>query len=102
MRRLLPGRLLDRILRGLELNSGVDDIARRTGIDAADVARIERLVRRSEHKRHAPLVASVCRLTVADPTSAEDAFQATFLILLAVAQAFRVGIALRADSEEIV
>ncbi len=33
-------------------------------------------------KRYAALVASVCRVTVNDPTSAEDAFQATFLILL--------------------
>jgi len=32
--------------------------------------------------RYAPMVANVCRLTVADPTSAEDTFQATFLILL--------------------
>lgn len=33
-------------------------------------------------QRYAPMVASVCRLTVADVSSAEDAFQATFLILL--------------------
>ena len=33
-------------------------------------------------QRYAGMVASVCRCTVADPTSAEDAFQATFLVLL--------------------
>jgi hypothetical protein len=32
--------------------------------------------------RYAPMVASVCSLTVADRQLAEDAFQATFLILL--------------------
>jgi len=33
-------------------------------------------------QRYAGMVASVCRCTVADPASAEDAFQATFLVLL--------------------
>lgn len=33
-------------------------------------------------KRYSALVANVCRLTVADPAAAEDAFQATFLVLL--------------------
>ncbi len=33
-------------------------------------------------QRYAGMVASVCRCTVADPSSAEDAFQATFLVLL--------------------
>lgn len=33
-------------------------------------------------KRYSALVANVCRLTVADPSAAEDAFQATFLVLL--------------------
>ncbi len=42
-----------------------------------DQRAIEALIR-----RYAGLVASVCRLTVSDPASAEDAFQATFLILL--------------------
>ena len=32
--------------------------------------------------RYAGMVASVCRATVSDPASAEDAFQATFLVLL--------------------
>lgn len=33
-------------------------------------------------QRYAGMVASVCRCTVSDPVSAEDAFQATFLVLL--------------------
>jgi RNA polymerase sigma factor (sigma-70 family) len=33
-------------------------------------------------QRYAGMVASVCRCTVSDPASAEDAFQATFLVLL--------------------
>ena len=33
-------------------------------------------------QRYAAMVASVCRCTVSDPASAEDAFQATFLVLL--------------------
>lgn len=36
--------------------------------------------------RYAGMVASVCRCTVSDPSSAEDAFQATFLVLLKSAQ----------------
>ena len=33
-------------------------------------------------QRYAGMVASVCRCTVSDPASSEDAFQATFLVLL--------------------
>ncbi|MCA9134539.1 MAG: hypothetical protein KDA45_15320, partial [Planctomycetales bacterium] len=40
-------------------------------------------------RRYTPLVASVCRLTVADRCSAEDAFQATFLVLLKSADRIR-------------
>lgn len=39
--------------------------------------------------RYTPMVASVCALTVADKSSAEDAFQATFLILLRQAKKIR-------------
>lgn len=55
---------LDRILKGIELNTSVDAIARRTGLAMEDVARIEGMVRRSEHKRHAPLVAKIGARTV--------------------------------------
>lgn len=40
-------------------------------------------------RRHGPMVASVCRLTVADHSSAEDAFQATFLVLMKSASRIR-------------
>lgn len=46
-------------------------------VDGGSREALERLI-----ERYAPMVASVCRLTVADPASAEDAFQATFLVLL--------------------
>ncbi len=39
--------------------------------------------------RHAPMVAGVCRATVADAGAAEDAFQATFLVLLKSAKRIR-------------
>ncbi|MEZ6138326.1 MAG: sigma-70 family RNA polymerase sigma factor [Pirellulaceae bacterium] len=42
-------------------------------------------------RRYAPLVASVCRMTVNDTASAEDAFQATFLVLLKNAGKIRCG-----------
>ena len=53
-------------------------------IESGSREAIERLI-----ERYAPMVASVCRLTVSDPTSAEDAFQATFLILLKSAKKIR-------------
>ncbi len=55
---------LDRILKGIELNSPLEDIARRTGASMEHVRHVDRLVRRSEHKRHAPLVAKVGARTV--------------------------------------
>lgn len=55
---------LDAILKGMELNTGPVEIARRTGESLDDVQRIERMVRRSEHKRHAPLVPKIGARTV--------------------------------------
>ena len=46
-------------------------------IESGSRSAIETLI-----QRYAGMVASVCRCTVADPGSAEDAFQATFLVLL--------------------
>jgi RNA polymerase sigma factor (sigma-70 family) len=41
--------------------------------------------------RHGPMVLAVCRRTLADPTAAEDAFQATFLVFLRKAATVRRG-----------
>src|SRR5271166_961338 len=51
--------------------------------DAAEIA-FEALVR-----RHGPMVLRVCRDVLADPHAAQDAFQATFLVL--VRKAGRIG-----------
>src|SRR5580693_2129574 len=44
--------------------------------------------------RHGPMVLSVCRGILNDPNDAEDAFQATFLILVKKAGTFRGPVAL--------
>jgi len=55
---------LDAVLKCMELNTPPADIPRRTGVDSEKVALVERMVRRSEHKRHAPLVAKLGARTV--------------------------------------
>ena len=58
-------------------------------VDGHDAAAFEALV-----ARHGPMVLSVCRGILNDPNDAEDAFQATFLILVKKAGTFRGHVAL--------
>ncbi|MBX3421267.1 MAG: sigma-70 family RNA polymerase sigma factor [Pirellulaceae bacterium] len=51
---------------------------------ASDRSAMEKLV-----IRYSPLVASICRLNLCNPSDAEDAFQATFLILMRSANKIR-------------
>src|SRR3954452_19183311 len=54
--------------------------------DRGDEAAFEAIV-----ARHGPMVLGVCRRALADPLDVEDAFQATFLILVAKAGTLRDG-----------
>src|SRR6267154_6875 len=54
-----------------------------------DAAAFEALV-----AHHGPMVLSVCRGILKDPNDAEDAFQATFLILVKKSAAFRGHVSL--------
>ncbi len=55
---------LDKVLKGIELNATEASIVRRTGMSLDQVEHVVRLVRHSEHKRHAPLVPKVGARTV--------------------------------------
>lgn len=55
---------LDRILKAMEMNAGVEDIIDRTGADPEQVARVEALVRQSEHKRRTSLIPKIGARTV--------------------------------------
>ena len=58
-------------------------------VSGHDAAAFEALV-----ARHGPMVLSVCRGILMDPNDAEDAFQATFLILVKKSATFRGHVAL--------
>jgi RNA polymerase sigma factor (sigma-70 family) len=61
-----------------------DEQLHRRFLTAGDQAAFEALVR-----RHGPMVLSVCRRRLADPQAVEDAFQATFLVLVRKASGIR-------------
>src|SRR5690348_16744013 len=64
--------------------------------DDSDAALLERFLTRREQaalgilvERHGPMVLGVCRRILADPHAADDAFQATFVVLLRRAGSIR-------------
>src|SRR5581483_5894851 len=72
--------------------------AARQGCDTADGELLERFALRRDPAafevllgRHGPMVWSVCRGLVSDLHGAEDAFQATFLVLVRKARSIRRG-----------
>ena len=65
----------------------LDRIARRD--DAAETA-FEAIL-----TRHGPAVLACCHRVLGDPAAAEDAFQATFLVMIRQAGTIRVGESLR-------
>lgn len=55
---------LDAVLRGIELNHNPDTIARKTKLSLAIVAKVEGMVRATEHKRRLPLIPKIGARTV--------------------------------------
>ncbi len=55
---------LDSVLRQLELNHGLDVVARKTGLTLAMVEKVDGMVRRTEHKRRTALVPKLGSRTV--------------------------------------
>lgn len=55
---------LDAILRGMELNHSLPVIVRKTGLSAALVRKVDRMVRQTEHKRRLALIPKIGARTV--------------------------------------
>jgi NAD+ synthase len=55
---------LDAILRGMELNHGEEVIVRKTGLSLALVRKVDRMMRRTEHKQRLALVPKIGARTV--------------------------------------
>ena len=86
----MPGQMTS-VLRFLRHAAGANEVG-----DQSDAALLREFVsQKSEDafaailQRHGPLVLAVCRRTLRDNTDAEDAFQATFLVLARKAGSIR-------------
>src|SRR5262245_46546364 len=84
-------RSLDIVVRRLRCLAGVSH-----GEDRADRVLLERFARGRDEaafealmRRHGPMVLGICRRILGDGPDAEDAFQATFLILVRKAAGLR-------------
>jgi DNA-directed RNA polymerase specialized sigma24 family protein len=89
----MPGATLDNVLRHLRHAAEV-----RATRDLTDAELLERFrTRRDEAaftllvQRHGPMVLGVCRRLLGDRHGAEDAFQATFLVLSRKATSIHTG-----------
>src|SRR4051812_11800021 len=92
----MPDAIRDRVLRAVRkllparpCNGSTDAELLRQFAEACDQAAFELIV-----WRHAAVVLNVCRRVLRDEHAAEDAFQATFLVLLGKAGSIRQGEAL--------
>jgi DNA-directed RNA polymerase specialized sigma24 family protein len=91
---------------GGQLDILIRDVRRLTGVERAgdqtDAQLLDRFITHQEEAafaslmgRHGPLVWSVCREILGDSHDAEDAFQATFLVLVRKARSIRKHTSLR-------
>src|SRR4051794_7742921 len=76
--------LIRRVIKDSEMTNCPDQGLLQQFLRERDEAAFEALLR-----RHGPMVLEVCRGMLANETDAEDAFQATFLILVRKANSIR-------------